>query len=229
MAAVSRRTRYCGPRGPSGEARDEIEFAPRGFFNIGRRNVGGRNRTVDLYTRLSLHKQTGNPDDPTDTPSGLGFAEYRVVGTFRQPRAFWSSDMVVTAATEQGVRSSFNFARKGVNADMLRRLSPSIRVSGRYSFSTTRTFDEQLDEEEQATIDRVFPQVRLSTFSGAVARDTPRQRDRAESRQLPECGRNPRRSLSRRAGRLPEDLPAGPLVPAADRAVGPSFSRPAAP
>ena len=95
-----------------------------------------------------------------------------MVGTFRQPRAFWSSDVVVTAATEQGVRSSFNFARKGVNADMLRRLSPSIRVSGRYSFNTTRTFDEQLDEEEQATIDRVFPQVRLSAFSGAVARDT---------------------------------------------------------
>jgi outer membrane protein assembly factor BamA len=158
--------------GPSGEARTEIEFAPRGFFNIGRRNVGGRNRTVDLYTRLSLHRQTGNPDDPTDTPSGLAFPEYRVVGTFRQPRAFWSSDVVVTAATEQGVRSSFNFARKGVNADMLRRLSPSIRVSGRYSFNTTRTFDEQLDEEEQATIDRVFPQVRLSAFSGAVARDT---------------------------------------------------------
>ncbi len=158
--------------GPSGEARTEIEFAPRGFFNIGRRNVGGRNRTVDLYTRLSLHRQDGNPDDPTDTPSGLAFPEYRVVGTFRQPRAFWSSDVVVTAATEQGVRSSFNFARKGVNADMLRRLSPSIRVSGRYSFNTTRTFDEQLDEEEQATIDRVFPQVRLSAFSGAVARDT---------------------------------------------------------
>ena len=55
---------------------------------------------------------------------------------------------------------------------MLRRLSPSIRVSGRYSFNTTRTFDERLDEEEQATIDRVFPQVRLSAFSGAVARDT---------------------------------------------------------
>jgi outer membrane protein assembly complex protein YaeT len=151
---------------------DELEFAPRGFFNIGRRNVGGRNRTVDLYTRVSLHRAKDNPDDPTDTPSGLGFAEYRVVGTFRQPRAFWSSDLVVTAATEQGVRTSFNFARKGVNIDMLRRLSTSIRVSGRYSFSTTRTFDEQLDEEEQSTIDRVFPQVRLSTFSGAVARDT---------------------------------------------------------
>jgi outer membrane protein insertion porin family len=165
-------TQVLRATGPSGEARQELDFAPRGFFNIGRRNVGGRNRTVDLYTRVSLHRPKENPDDPTDNPTGLGFAEYRIVGTLRQPRSFWSSDVVITAAVEQGVRTSFNFARKGVNADMLRRLSPSIRVSGRYSFSTTRTFDEQLDEEEQATIDRVFPQVRLSTFSGAVARDT---------------------------------------------------------
>ena len=88
----------------------------------------------------------------------------------------------MTAATEQGVRTSFNFARKGVNADLLRRLTPSIRVSGRYSFSTTRTFDERLDEEEQATIDRIFPQVRLSTLSGALAARYARQRDRSARR-----------------------------------------------
>ena len=157
--------------GPEGDAREQLEFAPRGFFNIGRRNVGGRNRTVDLYTRISIRPQDAT-NDSTGDGSGLGFIEYRVVGTMRQPRALFSSDVVMTAATEQGVRTSFNFARKGVNADLLRRLTPSIRVSGRYSFSTTRTFDERLDEEEQATIDRIFPQVRLSTLSGALARDT---------------------------------------------------------
>ena len=157
--------------GPEGEAQQQLEFAPRGFFNIGRRNVGGRNRTVDLYTRVSFRPQD-DPVDPEGDGSGLGFIEYRIVGTMRQPRALFSSDVVVTAAVEQGVRTSFNFARKGVNADMLRRLTPSIRVSGRYSFSTTRTFDERLDEEEQATIDRIFPQVRLSTLSGALARDS---------------------------------------------------------
>ncbi len=55
---------------------------------------------------------------------------------------------------------------------MVRRLTPALRVSGRYSLSSTRTFDERLTEEDQATIDRLFPQVRLSGFSGAVARDT---------------------------------------------------------
>ena len=157
--------------GANGEARQKLEFAPRGFLNIGRRNVGGRNRTVDLYTRVSLRPKDA-PNDPTQDGTGLGFTEYRIVGTLRQPKALWSSDVVITAVTEQGKRTSFNFARKGLNADMLRRLSPSIRLSGRYTFSTTRTFDERLDEEDQLLIDRIFPHVRLSTFSGAIARDT---------------------------------------------------------
>ena len=127
----------------------------------------GRSLHPDQHAAAGRHQRS---DAATARVSG--FIEYRVVGTMRQPRALFSSDVVVTAATEQGVRTSFNFARKGVNADLLRRLTPSIRVSGRYSFSTTRTFDERLDEEEQATIDRIFPQVRLSTLSGALARDT---------------------------------------------------------
>jgi outer membrane translocation and assembly module TamA len=70
------------------------------------------------------------------------------------------------------VRSTFNFARKGINAEMARRLGPGLRASGRYSFGTTRTFDEKLSLEDQARIDRIFPQVRLSAFAGAISRDT---------------------------------------------------------
>ena len=197
--------------GPNGEAEQQLEFAPRGFFNIGRRNVGGRNRTVDLYTRVSLRPQE-DPADPAQDDSGMGFIEYRIVGTMRQPRAVFSSDVVVTAALEQGVRTSFNFARKGINADMLRRLTPSMRVSGRYSFSTTRTFDERLDEEEQATIDRIFPQVRLSTFSGALTRDTRDNLIDPRKGRVPERRGDARGAGPRRAGRIPEDLPAGVLV-----------------
>ncbi|HUF46535.1 MAG TPA: POTRA domain-containing protein, partial [Vicinamibacterales bacterium] len=47
---ASRRLR----RGDLGQARERFELAPRGFFDIGRRNVGGKNRSVNLYTRLSL-------------------------------------------------------------------------------------------------------------------------------------------------------------------------------
>jgi outer membrane protein insertion porin family len=158
--------------GPSGEAREKMELAPRGFFEIGRRNLGGRNRSVTLYTRVGL-RPDAVPDDPARTASNFGFVEYRVVGTYREPQTKrLKGDLTVTAAVEQGVRTSFNYARKGMNAELSRRLGAGLRVSGRYSFGTTRTFDEQLDPEDQVTIDRLFPQVRLSAFSAALLRDT---------------------------------------------------------
>jgi outer membrane protein assembly factor BamA len=151
-----------------GEAHDVYEFAPRGFFEIGRRNVGGKNRSLNLYTRLSLRPNI----EPTDS-NPFGFSEYRVVGTYREPQAFSGfGELTGTAAIEQGVRTTFNFARKGLNVELLHRVSPAVRGSVRYSFGTTRVFDEQLTDQEKVTIDRVFPQVRLSEFSGAVARDT---------------------------------------------------------
>ncbi len=159
------------PTGPEGQAEEHVEFAPRGFFDISRRNLFGANRSVSLYARVSLRSKNPSGDDETDVTE-LGFQEYRVVGTYRQPRWFGPNDLTVTAVIEQGARTSFNFRRRGVNVDVIRPLSPSVRVSGRYSFSNTRTFDEQLSEEDQATIDRLFPSVRLSGFSGAVARDT---------------------------------------------------------
>jgi outer membrane protein assembly complex protein YaeT len=156
--------------GVGGTAEEQLELAPRGFFEIGRRNIAGKNRSVNLYTRLSLRSDR---DQDTGDPNTFGFAEYRVVGTYREPRTFgWNADVTLTAAVEQGARSAFNFSRKGVNAEIQRRLSPDVRTSARYTFSTTRTFDEELTEEEQATIDRIFPQVRVSAFSGSVVRDT---------------------------------------------------------
>jgi outer membrane protein insertion porin family len=167
--------------GAGGDAETRTEVAPRGFFEIGRRNLGGRNRSANLYTRLSLRS------DAEEGGSSFGFPEYRVVATYREPRTFgWNADVTITGAVEQGVRSTFNFARKGVNAEIQRRLfesrrsitagslspAPSYRLTGRYTFSTTRTFDERLTEEEQLTIDRIFPQVRLSAFSSGLARDT---------------------------------------------------------
>ncbi|HVL69593.1 MAG TPA: POTRA domain-containing protein [Vicinamibacterales bacterium] len=156
--------------GETGEADERLELAPRGFFEVGRRNIGGRNRSANLYTRLSLRSDN---DPETRGVKTFGFPEYRVVATYREPRTFgWNADVTVTGAVEQGVRAAYKFARKGVNAEMMRRLSPQIRGTARYTFGTTRTFDLDVDEEEQVTIDRLFPQVRLSAFSASVARDT---------------------------------------------------------
>ncbi len=157
--------------GPDGVAEEQFEFAPRGFFDIGRRNLFGANRSVSLFTRASLRPKD-EPSNPDEDGTGLGFSEYRVVGTYRQPRWFGPNDLTVTALVEQGVRTTFNFARRGLAMDVVRRLSPALRVSGRYGVTSTRTFDERLSPEDQATIDRLFPRVRLSGFSGAVAHDT---------------------------------------------------------
>jgi outer membrane protein assembly factor BamA len=144
------------------------DFAPRGFFEIGRRNIGGKNRSANLYTRFGLRPST----DPNDS-SAFGFSEYRVVATYREPRAFDNlGDLTGTAAIEQGVRTGFNFVRKGFNTELSRRLSQQVRVSGQYAFTTTHIFDEVLTGDDALTVDRVFSQVRLSSFAGAMSRDT---------------------------------------------------------
>lgn len=151
------------------EPTERVEFAPRGFVEFSRRNLGGRNRSLNLYSRLSLRP---NPDSDSRNP--FGFSEYRVVGAYRAPRfVFGFGELTATAAVEQGVRTGFNFIRKGFNGDVAHRLSPAVRASGRYTFGTTRIFDYKIDEEgEQLTVDRAFSQVRLSTVSAAVSRDT---------------------------------------------------------
>ncbi len=163
----------------TGTTRERYEFAPRGFFEIGRRNLRGSNRSLDLYTRLSLRPTTSSTDSSP-------FPEYRVVGTYRDPRALGNyGDLTGTAAVEQAVRTGFNFYREGLNAEFTRvfgrqtgfpsnRSTPRIRGSLRYSFGQTRIFDlaPSLIDIPQTEIDRAFPQVRLSAFSIAAARDT---------------------------------------------------------
>lgn len=154
-----------------GGAEERLDLAPRGFVDVGFRNIGGKNRSIDVYSRVALHPDRSSPESTGRT--GVGFSEYRFVGTYREPRAIGvNADLALTAAVEQGSRSTFDFARKGVNAEVARRLAPGVRASGRYSFGTTRTFNERLTLEDQSRIDRIFPQVRLSSFAGAMSRDT---------------------------------------------------------
>jgi outer membrane protein assembly factor BamA len=146
-----------------GDPVDRLDLAPRGFFEIGRRNLGGKNRSVDFFSRISLR--------PGDTVgAGYGFSEYRVAGTYFEPRAFHSdTNLTVGISSEQAVRSAFNFVRQSLNGDVLRRLTPRVSVSGRYALEFTRLSNVRITLAEQPFIDRVFPQVRLSILSsGAV-------------------------------------------------------------
>ena len=156
-----------------GLAEERLDVAPRGFFDISRRNLWGKNRSVTLFARVTLRPRDPAIDntDPTDT-GGYGFNDYRGFFSFREPRAFGTAgDGQFTAFVEQGLRSSFNFNRKGVSADYARRFG-TFTVTGRYTLRLHPLFDEQIQPEDQLLIDRLFPQVRLSKFFGSVLRDS---------------------------------------------------------
>jgi outer membrane protein assembly complex protein YaeT len=159
-------------RDPSSDAAvEKVEIAPRGSFTIGRRNLWGKNRSVTLFTRFSLRDRGGSEAEPESDASA--FYEFRVVGNYREPRVFGTTaDAQVNGFVEQGVRSSFNFARQGVSAETARRLTPRLTAVGRYTFGKTRLFDQRVAADEKPAIDRLFPQVRLSTLSAVLVHDT---------------------------------------------------------
>jgi outer membrane protein insertion porin family len=161
-------------RSPEGRAEARFEVAPRGFFEVTRRNLWGKNRSLSLFTRVSFRPRDPAIDstDPTDS-GGYGFNEYRFVGTLREPRPFnQPGEAQLTGFFEQAVRSSFNFSRRGGRAEYARRMGTALTVSGRYAFDYTRLFDEQIRPEDRLLVDRLFPQVRLSTLTGSVLRDS---------------------------------------------------------
>ncbi len=161
--------RYLRQDTPGGQASERFELAGRGFFEVGRQNLWGSNRSVNLFTRVSLR-----PSGVAQASGGsdFGFNEYRVLLSFRDPRVFEVADARITGYFEQAVRSSFNFVRRGVLAEGARRFKDRITLVGSYSLSTVRLFDERIAPEDRPDIDRLFPQVRISKFSSAVRRDT---------------------------------------------------------
>lgn len=158
---------------PGGTAGQRLEVNPRAFFEIGRRNLFGKNRSISLFTRVSLRSDdpaSSSEDDPREG-SRFGFVEYRVLGTFREPRVFNSlADAFLTGTAEQQTRPSFNFARRAFSAEVARALGPALALSGNYQIERTELFDERFTEDARL-IDRLFPQVRLSSFSTSAVRD----------------------------------------------------------
>lgn len=143
-------------------AEERLDAAPRGSFQISWRNLFGTNRSASVFSSLTLH--------PQGTEQGnRGVTEYRVVNTFREPRVFNTPiDGLVTLSVEQQFRSSFNFRRRSATAQASRRLK-EVSVIGSYQLQQTNVYDVTSD---QNLIDRVFPNVRLSSFSLSILRDT---------------------------------------------------------
>ena len=162
--------------GPDGNAEERFEVAPRGFFQIGRRNLWGKNRTINLFTRVSLRPTNQFVDTaPVATPTGqtsYGFNEYRVVPTYSEPRVFGlRSNLQVQGILEQAVRVGFNFRRRELRAQGDLAVSQRYHLTGFYSLQRVTLFDIT-DFSQIPLIDRTFPTVRLSKFSGSLSRDT---------------------------------------------------------
>jgi outer membrane translocation and assembly module TamA len=170
---VSPRT---GTEPGDGGAVERLEFRPRAFFEIGRRNLFGKNRSISLFTRVSLRSDEGPEPEAggeADGGSRFGFSEYRVLGTFREPRVFQTlADAYLTGTAEQQIRPSFKFARRAFSAEVARAVTRTTGVSGNYQIQRTELFDEEFNQDEARLVDRLFPQVRLSSFSVSAVRDT---------------------------------------------------------
>ena len=155
----------------SGAARAQLEFAPRGFFQIGRRNLWGKNRSIDLFTRVSVRRKD---DADTEVPmSGLGFNEYRVLLNYLEPRAFrQAGDLIVSGFIEQAIRPSFDLFTRGVNAELQREIGVTTTSSFGYAYGQNRVTNAQLQSEDVPLVDRLFPEVTLSILSSRLVRDT---------------------------------------------------------
>lgn len=165
-----------------GSAIEELDFAPRAFFEVGRRNLFGKNRSINLFTRVSLRRSDNLATPIVPIVPGVvvvpedntrGFSEYRIIGTYREPRLLnTTADAFLTGTLEQQARSSFNFSRRAFSAEVGRRVTPTVSISGSYQIQRTELFDEQIDPGDQLLIDRAFPQVRLSSFALSIVRST---------------------------------------------------------
>ena len=161
---------------PSGVAEQRLEFAPRASFQIGRRNLFGKNRSVNLFTSLTLRpRQSVVYANQAQEESGgtYGFPEYQILGTFREPHVLGTpADAFLTATLEQQIRSSFNFAERALNAEVAHRVTRAVSISGSYQIQSIKLFDEAILPQDQPLVDRAFPQVFRSSFSGSLISNT---------------------------------------------------------
>jgi outer membrane protein insertion porin family len=152
------------------------EFAPRGFLELGRRNLWGRNRSVNLFSRVSLRRRSDSATTTSTADSAGGSqtaVEYRAYATYREPRVLRrSADLQIAAGLEQGSRTSFSFRHRSVRVNLSHRIGPAWTVLGQYSIQQNNIFEDRIDPADRPLIDRLFPQVRIGSVSASAVRNT---------------------------------------------------------
>ncbi len=157
-----------------GVAEERIEFVPRGSFQISRTNIFGTNGSASFFSRVSARaKDTVTALGEFDTSYGIN--EYRVFGTFREPKVLGTpAQALFTAIAERAIRPSYTFVTREGRAEVGGNIDKNYNASVRFSVIKTQLFDvdPNLTDAEKPLIDRLFPQVRLSKFSGNLVRNT---------------------------------------------------------
>jgi outer membrane protein insertion porin family len=156
----------------NGVATDRFDVAPRTFFEYGRKNLFGKNRSFNVFGSISLHLQ--ERDAAAGTPN---LTEYRVLGTYREPRFLNSTtDGLVTATLEQQIRTSFDFRRASATVQAAQRLTRTVSITEAYAIQRTELLTVKVEATDPAF--QLIPQLfsleplRLSSFSSSVIRDT---------------------------------------------------------
>ena len=156
----------------NGVATDQFDIAPRTFFEYGRKNLFGKNRSFNVFGSVSLHLQG------RDAAAGTAdLTEYRVLGTYREPRLFnTATDGLVTATVEQQIRTSFDFRRVGATLQAAQRISRAVSVTEAYALQRTELLAVKVSPDDPTfpLIPQLFSAdpLRLSSFSSSVVRDT---------------------------------------------------------
>jgi len=154
---------------------ENVEVAPRGFFEIGRRNLWGKNRSVNLFSRVSLRRRTYTELDASGAEIDVASTtvEYRVVGTYREPRfAGTSADLQVAVGFEQGSRTSFSFRSETARVNLSQRYGARWSLQGDYSIQRNDIFEDRINPADRKLIDRLFPEVRIGSVSASGVRST---------------------------------------------------------
>jgi len=156
---------------------DQIaEFAPRGFFEVGRRNLWGKNRSVNLFSRISLRRRTETvaPADVLPaTEQQQTNLEYRVIGSYRDPKVAGSSaDLQVALAFEQGSQTSYSFRRRSARVNLSKPYGPWWSLIGQYSIQRNIIYEDRINIVDRPLIDRVLPEVRIGSVSASGVRNT---------------------------------------------------------
>ena len=150
---------------PSGAATDELDLAPRVFFQIGRRNLFGRNRSANLFASLSLHSAA------LDRRQRHGIPRRRHVSRAAPLRHGLRCVRQRHGRTAGSIHLQLQ-AHQRERAVIARHLTRGVSVTGNYQIQRTKIFDARVAAADLPLIDRTFTQFLLSSVSASLIRDT---------------------------------------------------------